>query len=264
MNDLIPAGLPDLARRINEEHRAVGAALRAGLEHARAAGELLIEAKAKVPYGGWLPWLKANCEVSERTAQAYMRVSRQWEEIEAKAQHVADLTFRDGLELIAEPRGRDGVSSSRDKIAEVAEALGFSSKLEYEQAKAVVEAAGQSPERFAPVVEEMDRMGEVGPAYQKVAAEAPQLAAADGDRDVVPWCRRNGSVYFLAVEVTDPEVLRKINEAATDEETVELLKEAIDAGQARPHEHPEKYKVPIMWADTIARGEEMGYERAAK
>jgi hypothetical protein len=37
---------------------------------------LLLEAKANVADGEWLPWLAANCEMSARTAQAYLRLAR--------------------------------------------------------------------------------------------------------------------------------------------------------------------------------------------
>jgi Protein of unknown function (DUF3102) len=32
-------------------------------------GSLLAEAKGKIPHGQWLPWLKKECSMSERTAQ---------------------------------------------------------------------------------------------------------------------------------------------------------------------------------------------------
>jgi hypothetical protein len=95
--------LAALARRINAEHAAAGASFRAGLLHARAAGDLLLQAKAQVPHGEWLPWVADNLRCSERTAQAYMRVARRWEELEAKAQGLADLTLEGGLKLLAAP-----------------------------------------------------------------------------------------------------------------------------------------------------------------
>src|SRR5712671_939062 len=49
--------LPELAARIRAEHAATGEALKSSIDHSIAAGELLIEAKAKVPHGEWLPWL---------------------------------------------------------------------------------------------------------------------------------------------------------------------------------------------------------------
>ena len=46
-----------------------------------AAGDLLIEAKTQIPHGGWLPWLKANVEISDRTARVYMQSAKNRAEI---------------------------------------------------------------------------------------------------------------------------------------------------------------------------------------
>ena len=81
--------LPELAARIRAEHKATSAALKSSVAHGIAAGELLTEAKAKVPHGQWLPWLKENCAMSERTAQLYMRLAR--EKAAFKSATVADL-----------------------------------------------------------------------------------------------------------------------------------------------------------------------------
>jgi len=104
MKALQTTTLSDLAQAINREHAEVTAAAQRGLEHARRAGELLDQAKAQVGHGGWLPWLEANCEVSARTAQAYMRVARRWAELAGDAQRVADLSFREALKILAEPK----------------------------------------------------------------------------------------------------------------------------------------------------------------
>lgn len=85
--------LTDLAARIREEHEATSAFLRHGLEHAIAAGKLLIEAKAQLKHGEWLPWLCECCQVPERTASHYMRLARHTAEIG----NVADLTVRGAL-----------------------------------------------------------------------------------------------------------------------------------------------------------------------
>jgi Protein of unknown function (DUF3102) len=53
----------------------------AALEHARKAGELLEQAKAQLTQSQWLPWLKEHCQFSERTAQNYVRVAREWTEL---------------------------------------------------------------------------------------------------------------------------------------------------------------------------------------
>ncbi len=104
--------LEELAARINEEHRACEAALTAGLNHAREAGALLLEAKRQCPHGTWLLWLREHFKGSERTAQGYMRVARRWPELQAEAQGLADLTYEGGLRLLADERPRQTASAT--------------------------------------------------------------------------------------------------------------------------------------------------------
>jgi hypothetical protein len=99
-NDLTPS-LSQLATQSNAEHAQAETTLRAGLEHARNAGRLLLPAKEQCQHGEWLPWLKDNVRFSERTARAYMTVARRWEEL-SKSATVADLSFRDGLKLLSD------------------------------------------------------------------------------------------------------------------------------------------------------------------
>jgi hypothetical protein len=77
MSELVPP-LSDLAEQINAAHAEVLAAVRTSLLHARTAGDLLLQAKARCQHGQWLPWLAGNVQFSERTAQAYMRVAKRW------------------------------------------------------------------------------------------------------------------------------------------------------------------------------------------
>jgi Protein of unknown function (DUF3102) len=91
------AELTDLATRINDEHQAAAGALKQGVLHAIAAGDLLLKAKAQLKHGGWLDWLKANCEMPERTVRAYMRLARLPVE---KRNAVADLPLREALSAI--------------------------------------------------------------------------------------------------------------------------------------------------------------------
>ena len=41
-------------------------------------GQRLIEAKAMLPHGDWLPWLTEQVEFSERQAQRFMRLAQEW------------------------------------------------------------------------------------------------------------------------------------------------------------------------------------------
>jgi hypothetical protein len=94
--------LADLAARIRQEHRAASDKMSEALLHAMAGGDLLIEAKALVQHGQWLPWLKDHVDISERTAQIYMRAAKNRAEIEAsKAQSTADLSLGEAVALLA-------------------------------------------------------------------------------------------------------------------------------------------------------------------
>ncbi len=93
--------LADLAARIRAEHEATDKALKSSVAHGITAGELLIEAKEKVPHGQWLPWLKENCAISERTAQLYMRLAKNRANIEDQIRNdVADLTLNETAALL--------------------------------------------------------------------------------------------------------------------------------------------------------------------
>ena len=102
----LPA-LDALADRINAEHQAFHSAMQKGLEHALEAGRLLLEAKAGLAHGEWLPWLKKNCPgISERSTQRYMRLADNRGALESAT--VADLTMRAAEEALTTPRGAEG------------------------------------------------------------------------------------------------------------------------------------------------------------
>ena len=71
-------------------------------------GLRLIEAKAMLSHGGWLPWLEERVCFSEKTAQNYMRVAREF----PNPQLVADLGVRKALALLELP------PSERENFAE--------------------------------------------------------------------------------------------------------------------------------------------------
>ena len=96
--------LADLAARIKAEHEATAIAMRRGVEHAMAAGDLLLEAKAQLKHGEWLPWLAAHCHIPERTARLYMRLALNRAELDHQIGNVADLTVRGAVALLASPR----------------------------------------------------------------------------------------------------------------------------------------------------------------
>ena len=74
-----------MARTLAPEERTIEAitgeileAKRAGGEAILTIGRCLIEAKEKLPHGEWLPWLNEQVDLSERTAQKFMKLAREW------------------------------------------------------------------------------------------------------------------------------------------------------------------------------------------
>lgn len=85
-----------IAQRINDHHGQATRHAKTAIEHARQAGELLLEAKALVNHGEWIGWLADNCAVSPRQAQRYMRVVTHWELI-TKNDAASHLTIDDAI-----------------------------------------------------------------------------------------------------------------------------------------------------------------------
>ncbi len=68
--------LPTLAAEIKRAHKGVFDAAKTAAERCIEAGHALLEAKALLKHGEWLPWLKNHCELPERTAQLYMKIAK--------------------------------------------------------------------------------------------------------------------------------------------------------------------------------------------
>jgi hypothetical protein len=79
-----PTGLPDLARRINEEDAAARRLMKEAVAHTVEAGRLLIEAKGQVPPGVWKQWVAENLTFDVRRAKNCMTVYEKRDEEEFK------------------------------------------------------------------------------------------------------------------------------------------------------------------------------------
>lgn len=74
-------------------------AKRRGGEAILTIGRCLMEAKEMLPHGEWLPWLNERVELSERAAQRFMRLAREWSNPTA----LSDLGATKALTLLALP-----------------------------------------------------------------------------------------------------------------------------------------------------------------
>jgi DUF3102 family protein len=98
----VPATLAD---EVNREHLAAFGKAREALEHARRAGELLLQAKAALKHGGWLAWVKEKCHFAPRTAQRYIRLAQNWGRL-TKCDTMSHLTMSDAIQYLAHQADR--------------------------------------------------------------------------------------------------------------------------------------------------------------
>nr|DAS13576.1 MAG TPA: Protein of unknown function (DUF3102) [Caudoviricetes sp.] len=99
MLDLSGVLAPKEGRGIEAITQEILDAKRRGGEAILTIGRCLTEAKQALPHGEWLPWLNERVEFSERTAQNFMRLSREW----SNRQALADLGAAKALTLLALP-----------------------------------------------------------------------------------------------------------------------------------------------------------------
>ena len=95
----IAEGQPAAMRDIETITGEILEAKRVGGEAILTIGQRLIEAKALLSHGEWLPWLNEKCEFSERTARNFMRLAKDW----TNRQALADLGASKALALLALP-----------------------------------------------------------------------------------------------------------------------------------------------------------------
>jgi Protein of unknown function (DUF3102) len=108
--------LVTLAEQINAEHRACEVAAASAVEHAIRCGELLLEAKERSGHGGWLKWLKENCEVSSRHAQRYMQLAKDQRVINPT--RVSDLSLRGAMRQLREAKAVSREQRRREEMEE--------------------------------------------------------------------------------------------------------------------------------------------------
>ena len=94
------SNLTTLAATVRASLTAIGSATADLLAHAFEIGDALNAAKKLAGHGHWRRWLEAECGLSERTAQAYMRLANHRQSLESNPQRAADLSLRGALRLI--------------------------------------------------------------------------------------------------------------------------------------------------------------------
>ena len=69
-------------QEINERHATMNRLTKDALANAIRIGELLTQQRNECKYGEWMPWLKANVQFADRTAEKYMRLYKHKDKFE--------------------------------------------------------------------------------------------------------------------------------------------------------------------------------------
>lgn len=240
-------GKPDLGRLIAQtmappaEGRTIEAitgeildAKRAGGEAILTIGKCLIEAKDMLSHGEWLPWLSDRVDLSERTAQKFMRLAREWSNPSA----LADLGATKALMLLALPEEeREQMLSDHNVIDMTTRQLEQAIK-ERDEARAAAEQAAAD-----------QRMAEQ--ARDKMAEDMKflnvRLAGAKEDREqaMQDVARLESELAELKARPVEVAVETVVDQAAIDKaraDAIAEMQEKLDKARAAADKARDKQK----------------------
>ena len=240
-------GKPDLGRLIAQtmappaEGRTIEAitgeildAKRAGGEAILTIGRCLIEAKDMLRHGEWLPWLNEQVELSERTAQKFMKLAREW----SNPNTLADLGASKALMLLALPEGeRDAFLEDHNVIDMSARQLEQAIK-ERDEARAAAEQAA-ADQRMAE--QARDKMAEDMRLLNASLASA-QDAREQAERDAARLEKDLAELKARPVEVAVETV---VDQAAIDKaraDAIAEMQEKLDKARAAADKARDKQK----------------------
>lgn len=126
-------------------------------------GKRLLEAKSQLSHGEWLPWLREKVDISERRAQEFMRIAREY----SKSAEIADLGASKALALLALPESERAEFASGTHLVNGAE-------------KSVSEMTAKE---LKTAIEERDKARREA-EEQKAAAEAAEASRAKMEQDM--------------------------------------------------------------------------------
>ena len=189
-------------------------AKRTGGEAILTIGRCLIEAKDMLPHGEWLPWLNERVELSERTAQKFMRLAQKWSNPSA----LADLGATKALMLLALPE------EERDEFIEDHNVIDMSTRQleqairERDEARKTAEAAKADASAAEQARAKMEADMAVVNASLAAARDEKQKADQEAARLENELAALKARPVEVAVEtVVDPEAIEKAKVEAVAE-----------------------------------------------
>ena len=197
-------------------------------------GARLIEAKGMLSHGEWLPWLNERVELSERTAQKFMKLAREW----SNPNTLADLGASKALMLLAVP------AEERDSFVEEHNVIDMSARQLEQAIKERDEArkAAEIAKSEASLAEQSRAKMEADMAMTKETLRALLEEKKRADQDVYRLQQELDEFQSRPVEVAvetvaDPEAIAK----ATAEAVAEM-QDKLDKAKAAKAKAEEKRK----------------------
>lgn len=198
-------------------------------QHAGAAileiGRRLIEAKAQLSHGEWLPWLEEKVEFSDATAQRFMRLAREYE----NPSLVTDLGASKALALLAlPPSEREEFAGQKHEVDGEEKTVAEMSRRELEKvikerdaARVKIEEAETRAKAYETKLEQVNAKA----AEDLKAAEATVRQLQQELQDL-----QNAPKDVAVETVTDAAAISAAEEAAR-KETEEKLKAKIEKAE---------------------------------
>lgn len=214
MLDLSGVLAPKEGRDIEVITREILDAKRRGGEAILTIGRCLTEAKQAIPHGEWLPWLNERVELSERAAQRFMRLSREWSNPTA----LSDLGATKALALLALP------ADERDQFIETHNVVDMSARQleqaikDRDEARKAAETAQAEASAAEQARAKMEEDMKLLNARLSGAQEDREQAAQAVARLEAQLAELKEKPVEVAVEtVVDPEALEKARAEAVAE-----------------------------------------------
>jgi hypothetical protein len=187
VNEIIVAALPleTLAEMANKAAELAERDMVSALQRAHDCGRYLVAAKAQIPHGQWMQWVRVNFDREIRTASRYMQIA---EAFPTRGMLDGVVSVRHAMRLIAQDTEPDPIVVSAIPEAEAEPEL---QEIETEQEEAETEPQEQ-------------------PTIRKVSAEARKVPEAEKPKtpEVIPELveepeemvlyRRDGQAYCVA------------------------------------------------------------------
>ena len=178
-------------------------------------GKRLNEAKAQLGHGEWLPWLREKVDISERSAQDFMRLAREY----SKSAEIADLGASKALALLALP-----VSERSEFVQEKHVVNGEEkavSDMTAAELKRVIRERDEERKRNEELKRGMEtQLTEQRRAYEvKLTDAQDKLAEAEQTADALQEeldTLKKKPVEVAVEKVADPEAIKKAVKDATD------------------------------------------------